>query len=784
MIGSRIGHFRILEELGAGAMGVVYRAYDEKMQRDVALKCLPRGVVASESSRRLMEREAVALSRINHPGIAGAHTLHTFDGVDFLEMEFVPGESLDRRIARGAIPEPELIALGIQFAEGLAEAHRRGVVHRDLKPGNLRVTPEGQLKILDLGLARWHNPESESFASVTDTESRGVVGTLPYIAPELLRGRPATARSDLYSAGLVMYEASTGSLPFPGMKPSELLEAILHRDPPSSRSRNPALSPSLEAVIRRCMEKNPAHRYAAAVEMAEDLRRIQQGKLVRLRNPLVRSLRPALAVALAAVVIVAAWEAWRRIHPSPNPQTASIRTLAVLPFGNLTGDPAQEYIAAGMTDELIAQLSNVDSLRVISLVHDRKPSRPLREIVGELEVDGMVEGSMLRSGNRLRFVVHVLAARDHEQLWSDQYDSDTTNLLKLQSKVAGAIVREIQGQLTAAGRARLKRLKHVDPVAYQLYMHGRYQWNKRSDEGIRLALDYFQSAIRQDSSYALFYSGLADAWAAEGLYGMIPPLQARDRARAAAAKAVALDPDLSEAHTSLAHVLHNFDWDWRGAEKEYLRAIEQNSNNAVAHHWLGHLYAQQGRFDEARQELALAEEIDPLSISIVMAGGVNEYYAGRYAVALEHLRRAAALDSSNALLHRATAGVLDRLGREREAASEIARSLELKGRPDAAAALRSAYAKSGLRGLLEMMIAALIAKRSSGAYEPAEHIAELYARLGRVEPAFEWLDVALREHDTELNRLRADPLFDPLRSDPRFDELLRRVGLASTSAPS
>jgi TolB-like protein/tetratricopeptide (TPR) repeat protein len=549
---------------------------------------------------------------------------------------------------------------------------------------------------------------------------------------------------------------------------------------PPPRVKNPAISSSLQSVIMLCLERDPERRYASAVALAEDLRRLGAGQRVSRRPISPRRAATTAAVALAAGIAVVAAVAWQRGAFAHDPRAATLRSLAVLPLGNLSGDPEQEYVADGMTEELIAQLSQVRSLRVISLTsvmrYKRRPiSLPL--VARELGVDGIIEGNVIRSRDHLRTTVHLIYAPDDEQLWSGKYDGDTTDVLRLQSRVARAIVREIRVRLSPDERARLHGRPHVDPAAYQLYLRGRYQWNRRSDAGIRLAIRCFQEAIARDSTYALLHAGLADAWAAAGLYGVMPPTEARERARVEATRAVALDPELSEAHTSLANVLHNYDWDWYGAEQEYLRAIELNPNNAVAHHWHGHLLAQQGRFDEAREEFREARDLDPLSISIVQAGGVNEYYARRYDLALEHYRRAMELDSTSSLLHRLSAGALDRMGREREAMTELARSIELRGQPQVAAALMGRYRSSGIRGMLGMLIAGLKQKRASGAYEPAEHIAELCARLGHVDEAFEWLEVSFREHDTELNRLRVDPVFDPLRGDPRFAGMLHRIGL-------
>jgi serine/threonine-protein kinase len=787
LIGTRFGQFRIEAELGSGAMGVVYRAHDERLHRDVALKFISAGLLASPEARKTFHREALALSRLNHPAIATVHDFQSTSERDFLVMEFIPGESLDVRFARGPLPEAEVVAIGIQLAEGLEAAHRAGVIHRDLKPGNLRVTPEGRLKILDFGLAKRLRGDAASVASLTATEPNTLTGTPAYMAPELLRGAPADERSDLYAAGLVLYEAATGQRPFPGLPMSALFEAILNRKPPPPRALNPGVSTALEAVILRCIEKDPARRYASTRDLAEALRGLSGTAAGRSAAAVRRRVTPGVVIAAALVVlsVPAAYWAWLRLRPGAPMRASEIRSLAVLPLGNLSGDPEQEYFADGLTEELIAHLSTVRALRVISLtsaMRYKKTRRSMPEIANELGVDGVIEGSVLKSGNRLRTTVHLIAARDDRQLWSGQYDGDTSDVLGLQSRMAWAVVREIRVRVSPVERERLPGERRVDPVAHELYLRGRYQWNKRSDAGIRLAIDYFQRAVLQDSLYALAYAGLADAWAAAGLYGVISPIEARKQAIVFATRATALDPDLNEAHTSLGNILHNFDWNWDAAEQEYDRAISLNPSNAVAHQRRAHLLAQRGRFDDAREELKRARELDPLSVAIVLAGGTIEYYARDYDAALGWCQRSAELDSTNWLLHRITAAVLDRQGHEPQAMAELARSFELRGQPEVATALTRAYHASGRNAALMLLVGGLEKKRASGAYQPAEHVAELYSRMGNVDEAFRWLDVAFREHDTELNRLGVDPIFDPLRADPRYAGLLRRVGLPAPVA--
>jgi len=775
VIGTRIGPYRLVEEVGAGSMGVVYRARDERLQRDVAIKLLPPSSLHGEAARRLFQREARALSQLNHPGIATIHDFRSEDGVDFLVMEYVAGESLDQRLGHGPLPEAETIALGVQLADGLAAAHRQGVIHRDMKPGNLRMTSDGRLKILDFGLARWAAAETDSASSVAVTAAGALVGTPAYIAPELLQGAVASAQSDLYAAGVVLYECATGGRPFPGLPTGALLEAIQHQTPPAPRSRA-RVSPALDAVIMRCLERDPTHRYASADALAAALREAGAGRV----PPPARRAR-AIAIAAVCVAVAAGLTAVWWWSDQLRPATAAgMRSLAVLPLGNPSNDPEQEYLADGMTEELITQLSHIRALRVISLtsvMRYKHSRRSMPEIARELNVDGVIDGSLLNSHGRLRTTVHLIAARRDEHLWSGEYTGDTTDAFALQSRVASAIAHEIQVRLSPAERTRLQAPRPIDPLAYEFYLRGRYQWNRRTGAGLRLSVDYFERAIRRDSLFALAHAGLADAWAEIGLYGLTTPRDARARAMREAALAVALAPELPEAHTSLAHVLHNFDWDWDGADREYARAIALNPGNAVAHHWRAHLLAQRGRFGAARTEIRRALRLDPLSVTITLASGSIEYFARRYPAALEGVERATELDSTSALLHRLRAGVLDRMGRESEAVAELGRSFALQGHPEIEAALGAAYATGGMRAALQLLVTGLVRKRASGAYEPAEHIAEMYVRMGDTAKALDWLEVAFREHDTELNRLRVDPLFDPLRSDPRFANLLHRVRL-------
>ncbi len=784
MIGRRIGRYRILEELGRGGMGLVYRARDETLRRDVALKLLPPHMLEELASHQRSRREALALSRLSHPAVAVIHDYISTPDADCIVMEMVAGESLDRILRRGALREPEAVWLGVQLAQGLAAAHAAGIIHRDLKPNNLRITPDRRLKILDFGLAKRILQSTESQV-VETTQSLVVAGTPPYVAPEVWRGELASASSDLYAAGVVLYEMVTGLHPFHDLGNAGIAHAVLNLDPPPPRQRDPLISVDFEAVILRCMEKHPAQRMSAAKELARALEalhaRHQRGGGAARRRPKLpgisrRAIGAAAALLLAAGVYAIGgsqgW--WNGLGRTP-----PIRSLAVLPFVNLSGDAGQEYLADGMTDELIAILGEHSSLRVIcrtSAMHYKGTRLALPAIARELAVQGVVQGSVQSSGDRMRFSVQLLDARDDHQLWSKQYGGDRRDVLAIQSRVARAIAREIGLRLARGDGARPSPAR-IDPVAHDFYLQGRFQWNRRNADGVRRAIAYFDSAIGRDSLYAPAHSGLADAWTTAGHLGIFPPADAYPRAKLAALRALALDSTLSEGYVSLANIRQNFDWDWDGAAEDFLRAIELNENNAIAHHWYSNHLAFRGDFDRAMDELRRAQDLDPLSLPIHVGAGACLYFARRYEEALRAYRRAAQIDSTSGLPYRAMAGTYYQLGRRAETAEAIRRWLENQYPPEVSARATVGYRHGGLRGMARVLIGDLTRQRTAGHYEPATHIAELSILDRDRAAALRWLEVAFGEHDTELNRLKVDPLFDPLRGDPRFEALMRKVGL-------
>src|SRR5438552_17266811 len=558
MIGTTLGHYTLLEEIGAGGMGRVYRAMDERLEREVAIKILPAGALSDPEARKRFRKEALALSKLNHPNIATVHDFDRQEETDFLVMEHIEGATLAEKLAHGALAEKEVLRLGLQLAEGLAAAHAHGVLHRDLKPANVRVTPEGRLKILDFGLAKLLPQESHTATTASESEL-AAAGTLPYMSPEQVLGEKLDGRSDIYSAGDVLYEMATGRRPFEDEQPSRLIDEILHQAPVAPRALQSRVSPQLESVILKCLEKDAGNRYQSGGELAVDLRRLASAgaastAAVAPRRP-VRARAWWMAGAAAVIVLVMAPVVVRygQRATKGGGGAASIRSLAVLPFENLSGDPAQEYFADGITDELTSRLARTGELRVISrtsAMQYKGARKPLPEIARELGVEGIVEGTVMRAGDQVRITTELVRAATDAHLWTESYRREVKDILQLQEDVAEAISAQIRGKLCQTSPATAARAGN--PRAYEAYLRGRFDWNKRTEEDTRRAVSEFQQAIAADASYAPAYAGLADCYTTLWLsLGALSREKALPPARAALAKALELDPSLAEAHTTL-----------------------------------------------------------------------------------------------------------------------------------------------------------------------------------------------------------------------------------------
>jgi eukaryotic-like serine/threonine-protein kinase len=793
MIGQTLGHYRILEKIATGGMGVVYRAHDEQLERDVALKVLPPGTITDNSSRRQFRKEALALGKLSHPNIETIYEFDTQDGIDFLVMEYVPGNTLAERLGSGALPEKEVVALGMQITAAMEEAHNRGIVHRDLKPRNIAITERGQAKVLDFGLAKLLPKANEVTAADTLTDTQAGAGTLPYMPPEQLQGESVDARADIYTIGAVLYEMATDRRAFPEELPSRVINAILHQPPVAPRALNPRISPELERIILKCLDKDPGQRFQSAKELLVDLRRLGATSTATAHTTptppapgvLKRAARIATYVvagllALAVLMTGLNVGGWRdRLLGRPGP--GQIRSLAVLPFENLSGDPEQDYFADGMTDALINDLGQIGALRVISrtsVMSYKGAKRSLPDIARQLRVDAVVEGSVRRNEDKVQINVQLVQASTDVQLWGRSYEQDLRDILTLQNAAARAIADEIQIKLTPQEQAQLSRNDQVDPIAHEAYLTGRFYWNKRTPQGLQKSIDSLERAVAKDPKYAVAYAALASSYHLLPELTSVPASEAFPKARTAALKALELDDSLAEAHTALGNVKEDYDWDWSGAEKEYKRAIELNPGYEIAHAWYSNLLLELGRLPEAIAEANIAQQLDPLSAFTNDNLAAMLYYAGEYDKAIQQCYKTLEIDPASHQAHRHLGQIYIQKRLYPEAILELKKAVELSpGSTEALADLGYVLGISGKKEEARQMLLELqdsFQPRSVSSY----HLAIIYAGLGERELALQSLRKAVDNRSPGVVHLKVSPLFQDLRSDPRFEDLLVYTGLS------
>jgi TolB-like protein len=747
MIGRRLSHYRVMAPLGAGGMGVVYRARDEHLERDVALKVLPEGALADDSARARFRREALALSRLNHPGIGMVFDFDTQEETDFLVMEFVPGTTLAARLSVGPLPEDEALKLALQIAEALESAHEQNIVHRDLKPANVMVTDKGRVKILDFGIALLR--AEREWQTTAGTRGHSMLGTLSHMSPEQIVEREVDGRADIFAFGVVLYQMVTGKHPFPMAGEPALINAILNQPAAPPRRLRPELSAATETLVLKCLEKDRERRFGSARELADRLRELIAG-------PAARDVR--------------------------QPREARIESIAVLPLENLSGDPGQEYFADGMTEALISDLARIGALRVVSrrsAMRFKGARQSLPEIARELGVDAIVEGSVLRAGDRVRITAELIEASSDRHLWAERYERDMRDVLAIQSEVAQAIAREVQVKLTQQEEAQLARARPVDPEAHEAYLKGRHHWNLRTAESLQLAIEYFQRAIGRDPSDAPAHSGLADCYNILADSAQFSPQRAFPRAEAAARKALALDSQLAEAHSSLAYVLSHWHWDWEESERVFQRSIELDRGYPTAHQWYGILLACRGRFDEAIAHGLESVKLDPLSRILYTTVGDSYYYARRFEEAIDIYRQAIEFSPDFVQVRFDLGRSLEQAGRYEEALMEFEIGLGMSNADrNTSTALACTYGFSG-RGDLARPILEAVKEKAIDHYVPPYAIATIHTSLGETDEALDWLERAHTARDRAMIYLGVNPRFDRLRDSPRFQALLGQMRLFS-----
>ena len=790
MIGKTLSHYRVVEKIGAGGMGEVYRAHDQRLERDVALKVLPTGTLADEAARKRFRKEALALAKLNHPHIATVFEFGTQDGVDFLVMELVEGVTLSDKLAGGPLLEKEIARLGMQLAEALEEAHERGVVHRDLKPGNVMVTAKGQAKVLDFGLAKLVRPDVASATATTEsfTETQGVAGTLPYMAPEQLRGEPVDARTDIHALGAVLYEMATGQRAFPDRQAAQLTAAILQLPVSSPRALNRRVSVEMERIVLKCLEKEPENRYQSAKEIAVDLRRLGRGTSTTAPAPWQVPRGSArwgwrrvglVAVALLALVavLVGSNVAGLRDRLLGGVAPGRITSIAVLPLENLMGDSEQDYFVAGMHEALITELSKIGALTVISrtsAMRYRNTDKSVPEIARELGVDAVVEGSVFRVENTVRITAQLIEAATDRHLWADNFDRELRDILALHSDVARAIARQIRVTLTPKEESRLAAARPVNPEAFEAYLKGRFHWQKQTREDFDIAERYFQSALQKDPNYALAYAGLGMVWIMRGDAGFQAPSETFPKGTAFFAKAIELDDSSAEVRVSLANHKTTTQWDWSGAEKEFKRAIEINPNLADAHFFYADLLLALKRTEEWKREIKRARELDPLNDFKESYYGWHLNYLGRYDEAIPIFQKLLPTGPNKATNYLGLWGAYYKKGMYDEALAAAKSYFAAIGDHEFADALGTEQGEAAYRAGMKRA-GEVMAARSKQRHVPAIRIARMFAHAGDKHSAIQWLEKAYQARESPMMRLGVFWDWDDLRDDPRFQDLLRRM---------
>jgi serine/threonine protein kinase/tetratricopeptide (TPR) repeat protein len=783
-------------ELGRGGMGRVLVGRDTKLNRKVAIKLLVAGLHDEQALRRF-EQEARAAGSLNHPNVLVIHDIGLHEGQPYIVSELLEGGTLRERLSGTPLPIREAIDCAVQLAEGLAAAHAKGIVHRDLKPENLFITGDGRLKILDFGIAKLTEPKTPSAdlhpEEGLQTQTGTILGTIGYMSPEQVCGRPADERSDLFSAGVILYEMLSGKRAFQRASRLETACAILEDEP----SELPAqVAAATKEIVRRCLRKSPEERFQSARELAVQLRAVAKEPSLDLQRGSPATSTPLSArsagartrwiwggSALAALGVLAALFAglnpgWRN-QLLGQPGLPRIESLAVLPLENFSGDPDQEYFADGMTEALIGELAQISSLKVISrtsVMRFKATRKPLPEVARELNVDGVVEGSVIRSGDRVRITAQLIHAPTDRHLWAQHYERDIRDVLSLQTEVTRAIANEIRAKLTPQQQVRLARGGSVDPEAYELYLKGRYFWNKRTEEDLRKGLEYFQQSVAKDPSYALAYVGIAESYNPLRYFGYLRSKEAGPKAKEAALRALEIDPTLGEAHTSLASTLF-LDWDFSGAELEFNKGIQLNPNYAFAHHWYAQLLSWLRRTHECLAESRRAHELDPLSLPISTGLAHNLYSARQYDQAAAQLQKMLGFDPSFSNGHSLLGKVYEAQGFFEQAITEHEKAVSLSpSNPGLIADLGHAQALSGHQPEAERALQTLneLSKRK---YVSPLEVAAVEAGLGQTDKAFASLERAYEDRSVRLAGIKANPVFDTLQSDPRYSDLVRRIGL-------
>jgi serine/threonine protein kinase/Tfp pilus assembly protein PilF len=755
LIGQAISHYRIIEKLGGGGMGVVYKAEDTELDRFVALKFLSEELARDARALERLRREARAAAALNHPNICTIYEIGEYNGQRFIAMELLQGQTLRQRIGCNSLPLVVLLALGTQIADALATAHAKGIVHRDIKPANIFITERGQAKILDFGVAKVSSPKEVNLDLETLmtqevdpdlTRPGAMLGTIAYMSPEQVKAEPLDTRTDLFSFGSVLYEMATGKQAFDGASSRDICGAILHREPLPLSQCNRQAPAALEMVIRKALEKNRELRYQHAADIRTDLQRLERSQPGILRQERVSKV---------------------------------IDSLAVLPFENASRDPEHEYLSDGIAGSLINNLATVPKLRVMaqSTVFRYKGRQTDPQAVGrELNVRAVLTGRVMQSGGSLRIGAELVDVATGSQLWGAQYDRKLGDIFAIQDDISEEISGRLRLRLTRAEKRRLTKRQTDDAEAYRLYLKGVHHWNRWTEDGFYKAIESFQQAVAKDTGYALAHTGLAIMYVLLGWNSYLPPKDAFPKAKVAALTALQLDPDLGEAHAAFAGPLWLYDWQWIEAKKAFKRSLQLNPHFPTGSHWYAEYLMTMGCHEEAIVMMKKSRELNPLSLVINVAVGWACYHARRYDEAIEQLERTAELEPNFPITYWMLSLLYRRTGRYELAITTGEKAVNLSGSSLMGASLAHTYGKCGKTKEARQLLYDLteLAKHK---YVSPHLLAVIHIGLGENDRAIEYLEESYREHSPWLVYLHIDPSMDDLRNDPRFQDLLRRVGL-------